>query len=62
MDKVMVVMKKIQTSNEQVVTFGKRLTLIESKMETAKERQEKSFEQLKEFVAKTKEMLEARVD
>ena len=54
--------KKLQTQAASVETFGKRMSIVEAKLETFKDQSAKSYESLKDFILKTKEMLESRVD
>ena len=54
--------KKVQAKAEAVDKFNKRLTDCEQKLETMRDLQEKRHETTKDFVQRTKEMLEARVD
>ena len=54
-------MKKVIEQTSGVTTFGKRLTLVEEKIESNKQRNEQAHEGLKEYVAKVKEALENRV-
>jgi hypothetical protein len=56
------VMKKMTITLGESVTFSKRMALAEQKLEAMKENTEKRFESLKDYVNKTKEMLETRSD
>ena len=55
-------MKKLSTQCEQVVSFGKRVTFLENKVTQVSERNEKGIEQVKDYIKKTREMLENRVE
>lgn len=54
--------KKTQEKADAVDSFHKRLLNCEQKLETVQEQAEKRHEDVKDFVQRTKDMLEARVD
>jgi len=55
-------LKRIQGTISDSLAFGKRLSFTEQKIETMKDQSEKRHEAMKDFIGKTKDMLEARVD
>lgn len=62
MGDVQALLKKIQATLSDALVFGKRMTIAEQKIEAAKEQGEKRHEALRDYVNKTKDMLEARAD
>lgn len=61
-DQVDTVLKKMQNMVTESMSFGKRLGVLESKFESFKDQTEKRHDSMKDYVGKTKDLLEARCD
>jgi hypothetical protein len=55
-------MKNLAIIAESVETFHKRMTAVEIKLQSSSETQEKRMDTLKEYIEKTKQMLESRCE
>ena len=61
-EKSSAILKKLQDQCRSVETFTKRLTIAEVKVEAVKENTTKQLENIQLYIAKTKDMLEAKVE
>ena len=54
--------KSVVQTVKDVVSFSKRLAQTEQKIDSIREKNEKGHEGMRDFVTRTKEMLEGRID